>query len=179
MASGNTSKHRITGLISLLAILTLVFPLFVQPLRQLIFHAHSNIIRTLEPADGKLEKLVFTTEEFSRLNFTRPRKEFVYLDNMYDVQSITVSGNHVVVLALWDATESQMLLAMESNGKIDHSMTTSAGHIDFLPWFGSDRRDPHPVIPPSAPVVYRWIPVLYISPGGVIPALPPEFLSRS
>jgi hypothetical protein len=179
MGSGKIIKHLTIRSVSAIALLTIIFPLLVQPLRQMIFHAQSNVICTMEPASGKLEKMVFTAEEFSRLNFTRPQKEFVYLDNMYDVQSITISGDRVVVIALWDVPESQMLLAIEMNEKIDHSMTTSAGHIDFLPWFRTDFRGPVPLSGLTGPRDFQWIPVLYINPFRNIPALPPEFLSRS
>jgi hypothetical protein len=116
----------------------LLLPLMALPLRHLIFLSQSGVIRSIESDNSRLEKMVFTAEAFSRLNFTRSQHEFMYRGNMYDVHSITKSGSQVTILALWDSAESLMLYAFQNQYNNDGTACPGAIRIGFLPYFQVD-----------------------------------------
>jgi hypothetical protein len=50
---------------------------------------NSGDLRQMSAESARLERLIFTAEEFAALKFVRPGREFVYLGNQYDVHSIS------------------------------------------------------------------------------------------
>jgi hypothetical protein len=147
------------------------------PVKQIIFLSQSGQIRLLEPNNGVLEKMVFTAQAFSRLNFTRNQHEFIYRGNMYDVHTISKSGNQVVVLALWDKIESHMLLAFQNPGKSPGLAYPGATGVGFMPYFHVDafRHDFH--APAICQIFTSAVQLNYSDPWFRIGSPPPELLA--
>ena len=164
-------------LLSLLATVLLLLPLMIYPLRQMIFMSQSGEIRKLDSNSGKLEKMVFTANAFSRLNFTRGQREFIYRSNMYDVHSITKSGNQVVVMALWDFAESGILLAFQNQEKVDGSSVPVVTEVGFMPYFHVDPFNPDFQTVGFYQADYKDIHLIYSDPGSRICSPPPELLT--
>ena len=164
-------------LISLIVTSLLLLPLLVQPLRQMIFLSQSGEIRKLDSNSGKLEKMVFTANAFARLSFTRGQNEFIYRGNMYDVHSITKSGNQVVVLVLWDTFESTMLQAFQRQDKADGSALPGVTEIGFMPYFHVDPFNPDFQTFAFYQTGYQNINLIYSDPGSRICSPPPELLT--
>jgi len=164
-------------LLSMLATGLLLLPLVFLPVRHLIFFSQSAEIRMLDANSDKLERMVFTADEYSRLNFTRARSEFVYRGNMYDVHSISVSGNQVVVTVLWDAPESGILLAFQDQDTTDGSALPGVTEVGFMPYFCvgpflADFKAPAP-----DPVDGQNVKLNYSDPDYRICSPPPELLA--
>ena len=174
----NPLNHQLPArLLSLLATGLLLLPLMIYPLRQMIFLSQSGEIRKLESNSGKLEKLVFTADAFSRLNFERDRREFLYKGNMYDVHSITGAGDQVVVLALRDTRESRLLLAFQNQEKTDGSAGTAVTKVGFMPYFCVDTFSPDFQTAAFDLADYPNIQLIWSDPCSRICSPPPELLT--
>ena len=115
--------------------LILLVPTLALPVRQIIFLSQQIEIRNIEPDNGRLEKMVFTNHEYSRLDFTRGEREFLYRGNMYDVYSIARNGGQVTVLAVWDKPESMLLMALSTGDSSGGLTATGTATMTFLPYF--------------------------------------------
>lgn len=164
-------------LLSLLATCLLLLPLMFLPLRQIIFLSQSGEIRKLESNSGKLERMVFTADAFSRLIFERDRREFLYQGNMYDVHSITRAGAQVVILALRDTLESRLLQAFQHQEKTDGSAVTAITKVGFIPYFCVDTFSPDFQIANFDQVNYQNIHLIYSDPWSRICSPPPKLLT--
>jgi len=111
-----------------------MLPLLVLPVRQMIFLSQSRLIQTIDSTSGRLERMVFTVHDFERLNFTRADREFIYNGNMYDVHSILKSGEQIIVIAIWDKPETDLLMAFQSHDDTCKPMPGTV-KIGFLPYF--------------------------------------------
>ena len=135
----NSTHHKTSvTLISIVVLAFLVLPLLVQPMRQVIFLSKSGEIHRMKPDSSKLERMVFTAEEFAALKFVRQNREFVFQGNQYDVHTITRSGNTVVVVALWDTLETRILKAMAPHDKQNDTTTPGWTKFGFMPYFSID-----------------------------------------
>jgi hypothetical protein len=99
---------------------------------------NSGDLRQMSAESARLERLIFTAEEFAALKFVRPGREFVYLGNQYDVHSISRSGNQVVVTALWDSVETTMLKALALHEGRNDSTQPGVSKFGFMPYFSID-----------------------------------------
>lgn len=162
-------------LLSMLAAGLLLLPLMFIPMRQLFFFSQSAEIRILESNSEKLEKMVFTSDAFSRLTFTRDQREFIYRGNMYDVHSITRWGNQVTVLALWDAPESGMMQAFQTQENPGGSTTPEVMRVGFMPYFLVETFCPDFRSCTNDLADYHDIRFLYSDPLARICSPPPEF----
>lgn len=174
MHGGNPYNYLKVRMISLAVVVILILPLMLTPIRQLIFHSQTTLIRTMEAESGKLEKMVFTTGAFSRLNFTRSQREFLYQGNMYDIHSIKRSGSQVIVLVLWDKPESGLTEGLQYTDS--YSTTTAQGttNIGFLPYFRNDLFRPGFQDLLTGVLEYQNINRSYAEPDILICAPPPE-----
>jgi hypothetical protein len=160
-----------------LLLLILMPLLFLLPLRQIIFLSQTGEMRRMVSNDSELEKMIFTSDAFSRLNFLRDQREFIYRGNQYDVYSITKSGNQVVVLALWDTIESAMLQAYQTYGAQDYSRESDASTASFMPYFRVDHFCPDFKIASMNRVDFHAIFLIYSNPYLCIGSPPPELLT--
>jgi len=122
-------------LFSLLTSGLILLPLMFLPLKQIIFLSQTAEIRKLDSGSDRLERIVFTAQEFAGLDFTRGQSEFIYRGNMYDVHSITRSGDRVEVVVLWDRAETSVLQAFQP--PVDSFDFNRDGHVSavFMPYF--------------------------------------------
>ena len=74
--------------LSLAILAILLLPLLFYPVRQVIFLSQMSLIRNLDAGSERMEKLVFTPDEFSRLEFGQEGRELRYRGSMYDIKSI-------------------------------------------------------------------------------------------
>ncbi|MFA6127526.1 MAG: hypothetical protein WC699_09485 [Bacteroidales bacterium] len=170
-------KHLPAKVISLVSTLMLLIPLIIFPVRQVIFSVQTGRIKHLETTSGKLEKMVFSVKEFDRLNFTRSEREFIYDGNMFDVHSITRSGNHVVVLALWDKQDTGILLACQNEESRKGSAMPAITAAGFMPYFCMDTFRPDFRQSWPAPSHYPGDFLNYSDPYALICSPPPESLT--
>lgn len=138
MSRKSIGRKFYTGLLSLLVLALLTLPLMVQPARQLIFLKNSGDLRHMSAESARLERLIFTADEFAALKFVRPGREFVYLGNQYDVFSITRSGNQVLVTALWDSAETSILKVLALHDSQNDSTQPGVSKFGFMPYFSID-----------------------------------------
>jgi hypothetical protein len=143
----------------------------------MIFLSQSGEIRKLDSNSGKLEKMIFTANAFSRLTFTRGQREFIYRGNMYDVHSITKSGNQVVVMVLWDTVESTMLQAFQTQDKADGSDMPGITEVGFMPYFHVDPFSPDFQTGAFDQADFNNIQSIYSDPFSRICSPPPELLT--
>jgi hypothetical protein len=169
--------HLPVKLLSMLSTGLLLLPLVFLPIRNRIFFSQSAEILRLDASSEKLEKMVFTADEYSRLNFTRAQREFVYRGNMYDVHSTSKSGNQVVVTVLWDAPESRMLLAFQTHDKTDGSALPGVTEVGFMPYFCVDPFSPDFQALSSDQVDHQYVKLMYADPDYRICSPPPELLA--
>ncbi len=155
----------------------LLFPLLLLPVRPLIFKSQSARIHELELTSDKLQRMVFTVEEFSQLNFIRPEREFVYRGNQYDVYSIQESGDRVIVLALWDSVETRFLETFQVQQNTDGTSVPAFGNMSFMPYFQVGLFSPD--LPSGSAEIYpgKYLSVLYSNPYPGIGSPPPELLT--
>jgi hypothetical protein len=174
MAKDPLHRKILVWLATLFITAVLVFPLLVLPLRQLIFIRQSGEMRKLDATSDKLEKMVFSAEAFSQLCFTRKDREFIFRGNMYDIRSVSKSGNQVVVLALWDVRESIMLQAFQSQDKPIGPNAPGASKVGFMPYFLV--RDFHPDFRTDKPDkgICGFAPFTYTDPCCRMSSPPPE-----
>jgi hypothetical protein len=165
------------SLFSLLTTGLILLPLMFLPLKQIIFLSQSDEIRKLDSGSARLEKMVFTAQEFANLNFTRSQSEFIYRGNMYDVHSITRSDNEVEVLVLWDCAETSMLQAFQNQGDSFGASSRGTMHTVFLPYFCIQVF--HPVFSASENerTDNQFVILNYKEPAFLIGSPPPELLS--
>ncbi len=170
------NNHLPVRTISLVAIIMLMLPLLILPVRQMIFFSNTSEVRKMEPDNEKLEKMVFTANAFSRLTFTRSHREFIYRGNMYDVHSIVKSGSQVVVYALWDKPESGLLLAFHEPDT-QNGTTAVNFRVGFVPYFYVDLFEPGFITDPPVQIPSQIIRESYSNPYLGIFSPPPELLT--
>lgn len=161
----------------LLMLIPLLLPLMVLPVQHMIFLSKSGEISRMETNAGRLEKMLFTANAFSHLNFTRSQREFIYRGNMYDIHSITRTGDQVVVLVLWDQLESSILQASQVQDKQEGSPPNVLANVGFMPYFYLDPFNPRFFDCSSDIPCNQSITVIYSDPVCRIPSPPPEILS--
>ncbi len=161
-------------LMSVLVAGLLVLPLSFSLIRQIVFLSKQGEMSKLESGSQKLERMVFTVNDYSRLNFTRPEREFAYRGNMYDIHSITRWGDQVVVLVLWDKTESNLLLADEPGESSAWSKMPGSAKLGFMPYFFAEGLLPDFMSPFLSQNSYQDFVSGYIEPFSRICSPPPE-----
>lgn len=174
-------KHRRIALrlMCLPVLALLLMPVILHPFRQIIFLSRSVVLHNLDSQSEKLQRMVFTCDEFAALNFIRPGEEFVYRGNQYDVQSITRSGNHVIVKALWDKMETSILNVMSSQVQKNELSAPATAGLGFMPYFHVSGFHPDFDLCNFYRIEYQDIKSIWTDPCIQVCFPPPEFLTAS
>ncbi|MFH0761281.1 MAG: hypothetical protein V2A67_07230 [Bacteroidota bacterium] len=164
-------------LVSLAILAILMLPMLFFPMRQVIFLSQMTIIRNLDAGSQKIEKLIFTKDQYSRLDFGKEGREFRFNGSMYDIHSMEQSGDRIIVLALRDPRETSLLEVFghqDLSGKATGPVPVKMG---FLPYFRVDpcrpdfRTDRLPQ-PATTYITQKWS-----DPFTLIFSPPPELLT--
>jgi len=161
-------------LLSLAILAILLLPLLFYPMRQVIFLSQMSLIRNLDAGSERMEKLVFTPDEFSRLEFGQEGRELRYRGSMYDIKSIARAEGQVIVLALRDHRETRLLSAFRHQDKEKKPATPATLRICFIPYFCCAVASPD--LRPAAATLLNvfFIPDLYTGPAIRVLAPPPR-----
>jgi hypothetical protein len=155
----------------------ILLPLMLFPLRQINFIFQSSELKKIDVTSEKLEILNFPESEFSQIAFEKNGREFRYQGKMYDVHSISRSGDHFVILALKDTRELRLLLAFQQKDSNTGSDRPATPRLGFMPYFAVDVFSPDLQTNEPTQLYVSYLAERYLEPGFRSTSPPPELLT--
>jgi len=122
-------------IVSLAILAILMLPMLFSPMRQVIFLSQMKIIRNLDSGSKHIEKLIFTEDQYGRLDFEKEGREFRFNGFMYDIHSIERLSGRIIVLALRDHRETRLLKVFGHPDTSEKATGPVPVKICFLPYF--------------------------------------------